>query len=138
MNNLQLFQHLSSNEYWKCNWGNKLIGSNYQTVFAMHRLCQTSATLLTMTIYIQVYMLYWNSLLTPTGVGRVEGYCNQVFCLSVNKIYRQLTTLLLRLSNQQTWKYTRIKIKDRLFLKHFSYKVMTIFKTYHCQTSGSS
>ena len=111
--------------YWKCN---QLIGSNYQTVFAMHRLCQTSATLSTMTIYIQAYMLYWNSL-TPIGIGRMEGYCNQVFCLSINKISGQLTTLLLRLSNQQTW---RIKIKDRLFLELSGYKVMPVFTTYNC------
>ena len=44
----------------------------------------------------------------------------------------QLTTLGLPLSYQQTWNYTRIKIKDRLSLKPFGYKVMTIFTTHNC------
>ena len=71
-------------------------------------------------------------------------YCNLVFCLSIclsvslsvclcmNKISGQLTTLGLWSSYQKTWNYTKIKIKDRLFLKPFGYKVMSMFTTRDC------
>ena len=36
------------------------------------------------------------------------------------------------MSYQPTWKCTMIELKDRLFIQHFSYKVMTIFTTHNC------
>ena len=81
-------------------------------------------------------------LLSLACVGGAEGYCNHIFCLFVSvsstNISGQVTTFGLRSSYQQTWNYTRIEIKDRLFLKPFGYKVMTIFTTHDCRfTSGS-
>ena len=58
-------------------------------------------------------------------------FCLSV-CLCMNKLSRQPTTLGLRSSYQKTWNHTKIKIKHRLFLKRFSYKVMTIFTPHHC------
>ena len=80
------------------------------------------------------------SLLTLAHIGRAEGYCNQVFCVRVWCVFYQtfwtttfVTTLELWSSYQQTWNYTRIKIKDRVFLKPFGYKVMTVFTTHDCR-----
>ena len=49
-----------------------------------------------------------------------------------HQISGQLATLGLLMSYQYIWNYTRIKIKDRLFLKPFCYKVMTVFANYDC------
>ena len=63
----------------------------------------------------------------------IEYYCNQVgflsFCVCVFPKY-PITTLEFQLSCQETWTYA--KIKDRIFLKSFGYKVMTIFTTHDC------
>ena len=89
---------------------------------------------LVMHTYVCIYVYMY--LLTLADVGG-EGFCNQVFCLYVCvtfiKICGQLTILGLRSSYQQTWNYTRIKTKDRHFLKPFSYKVMAIFTTHDCR-----
>ena len=64
-------------------------------------------------------------------VGEVEGYCS-VLC-TMNKLSGQLTTMGLRsIELPIMWNYTRIIIKDRLFLKPLGYKVMTIFSTHDC------
>ena len=52
-------------------------------------------------------------------IGGVEGYCNLVFCLCEQNFW---TTNNIGASIELR-NYTRIKIKGRLFLKPFGYKV---------------
>ena len=96
-----------------------------------------------------MWLLHVTLLLTLTWIGRAEGYYIQVFCLyvcvSVPKMYGQLTTLALWSSYmyQQNWKLYKDQNKNKLFLTPFGYKVMTIFYSpwllfHHFQkTSGS-
>ena len=74
------------------------------------------------------------SLLNLTSVCGVEGTVirfSMCVCVSLTKISGHLTTLGLGLSYQQTWKYSRIKIKDSLFWKPFGYKALTSFITHN-------
>ena len=63
-----------------------------------------------------------------THIGRVEGYCNLVLCVCVCEQSFWTTNSLVTSIKLQT----SIKIKDRLFLKLFVYKVMTIITTHNC------
>ena len=57
-----------------------------------------------------------------------------VVCLSFGlNISGRLYKNIEMAAYQQTWNYTRIKIKDRLYLKRFGYEVMTIFTTHDCR-----
>ena len=73
---------------------------------------------------------YFNKLLTLSCVGGAEDYCNCFVCLSVGKIAANLRILTLWKYYQQTSNHTRIKINNRLLLKPFCFKVMTIFVTH--------
>ena len=79
------------------------------------------------------------SLPSPRSVGgRV---CNHIVCLSVclsfRKFLGKLRTLAAQTSYWQTSNYTRIKNNNRLLLKPFGYKVMTIYITHsYCLQTG--
>ena len=53
-----------------------------------------------------------------------------IVCVSVHKTLGKLQTLMAQTSYCQTSNYTRIKNNNRLLLKPFSYKVMTIYITH--------
>ena len=53
-----------------------------------------------------------------------------ILCLSVRKKLGKLQTLTAQTSYWQTSNYTRIKNNNRLLLKPFGYKVMTIYITH--------
>ena len=69
---------------------------------------------------------------------RVHSKHSKYLVSAINPWKQQKKLMAFRLSYKQTWNYTRIKIRERLFLKLFSCKGMTIWINWKERTSATA